>query len=105
MPGTSLAIQFEDAALETNIFSVSTGDFNLGSLTTVSVALAWTGLFDPTQITGWSIGGGNVGIAAYNMTFENMVMVAAIPEPSTYAAIFGALALGFVAYRRRQQAA
>lgn len=28
----------------------------------------------------------------------------AIPEPSTYAAILGALALGFVAYRRRQAA-
>lgn len=27
-----------------------------------------------------------------------------VPEPATYAAIFGALALGFVAYRRRQLA-
>ena len=27
---------------------------------------------------------------------------AAVPEPSTYAAIFGAIALGFVAYRRRK---
>ena len=26
----------------------------------------------------------------------------AIPEPSTYAMIFGAIALGFVAYRRRK---
>jgi hypothetical protein len=30
---------------------------------------------------------------------------AAIPEPSTYAAIFGVMALGLVAYRRRLQAA
>lgn len=30
--------------------------------------------------------------------------VSAVPEPSTYAAIFGALALGFVVWRRRQQA-
>ena len=28
--------------------------------------------------------------------------VAAVPEPSTYAVIFGAIALGFVAYRRRK---
>ena len=28
--------------------------------------------------------------------------VAAVPEPSTYALIFGAIALGFVAYRRRK---
>ena len=27
---------------------------------------------------------------------------AAVPEPSTYAAIFGVIALGFVAYRRRK---
>ncbi len=27
---------------------------------------------------------------------------AAVPEPSTYAIIFGALALGFVVYRRRK---
>ena len=29
-------------------------------------------------------------------------VVVAVPEPSTYAAIFGALALGFVAYRKRK---
>ena len=28
--------------------------------------------------------------------------VTAVPEPSTYAVIFGALALGFVVYRRRK---
>ena len=32
--------------------------------------------------------------------FNSYTMV--IPEPSTYAAIFGAIALGFVAYRRRK---
>jgi len=31
-----------------------------------------------------------------------LASVTAVPEPSTYAAIFGALALGFVAYRRRR---
>ena len=29
-------------------------------------------------------------------------VVLAVPEPSTYAMIFGAIALGFVAYRRRK---
>jgi hypothetical protein len=32
-----------------------------------------------------------------------MFSVSAIPEPSTYAAIFGVAALGFAAWRRRQQ--
>ncbi len=37
-------------------------------------------------------------------SFENFNIVggAAVPEPSTYAAIFGALALGFAIYRRRK---
>ena len=35
----------------------------------------------------------NSGYYTYTMT---------IPEPSTYAMIFGAIALGFVAYRRRK---
>ena len=43
-----------------------------------------------------------------NFKFENntivlkLIAAEAIPEPSTYAAIFGALALAFVAYRRRK---
>ncbi len=45
------------------------------------------------------------GTSRFNFSFDNLAAVSAIPEPSTYAAIFGALALGFVAYRRRQKAA
>ena len=37
--------------------------------------------------------------------FDNVTLsVAAVPEPATYAAIFGAGALGFVAWRRRRSA-
>ncbi|MCF7688773.1 MAG: PEP-CTERM sorting domain-containing protein [Cephaloticoccus sp.] len=40
-------------------------------------------------------------------TFDNVQFngVSAVPEPSTYAAILGAMALGFVAIRRRRNAA
>ncbi|MDP1579301.1 MAG: PEP-CTERM sorting domain-containing protein [Candidatus Didemnitutus sp.] len=38
--------------------------------------------------------------AAFRFSFDSLT---AVPEPSTYAAIFGVLALGFVAYRRRMQ--
>ena len=44
--------------------------------------------------------GGSLGFSAYSATLN--VTAAAVPEPSTYAAIFGAIALGFVAYRRRK---
>ena len=44
--------------------------------------------------------------ATENLSSENGILSfekgAAIPEPSTYAMIFGAIALGFVAYRRRK---
>lgn len=98
---SSLTIQFEDSSLNTQVYSVSTSAFNLGSMSTVNIALAWTTV-DPTQITGWNIGGGNAppGSSAFRMTFDNMSLTA-VPEPSTYAAIFGGLALGFAAWRRR----
>ncbi|MBW8782917.1 MAG: autotransporter-associated beta strand repeat-containing protein [Verrucomicrobia bacterium] len=63
-----------------------------------------------------SIGGGITGaqlaqinLAGYNATgFDGSgnvtFTVSAIPEPTTYAAIFGALALGVVALRRRRRA-
>ena len=44
--------------------------------------------------------GGSLGFSAYSATLN--VTTAAVPEPSTYAMIFGAIALGFVAYRRRK---
>lgn len=99
---SSLTIQFEDISLNTQIYSFSTSSFNIGSLSTVSVALAWTGGFDPTQITGWNIGGGaaSPGSSAFRMSFDNLSFTA-VPEPSTYAVIFGGLALGFAAWRRR----
>ena len=42
---------------------------------------------------------GNLTNRAY---FDNIAIGGAVPEPSTYAAIAGALALGFAVYRRRK---
>lgn len=100
------AIQFEDSALSTHVMSVTTSSFLVGSMSTVYVAIgAWTGGFDITQITGWTIGGGNPAAPnAFRMTFDNIALSATgapVPEPSTYAMIAGVLALGFVAWRRR----
>ena len=44
--------------------------------------------------------GGSLGFTASSATLN--VTAAAVPEPSTYAMIFGAIALGFVVYRRRK---
>ncbi len=49
---------------------------------------------------------GNLGSGIYtNAQMTAGVTVSAIPEPSTFAALFGAAALGMAAYRRRRPAA
>jgi hypothetical protein len=101
-----LALGFSDSGLNSDAFSISTSLFT-SVMSTVYVPVAWTNI-DPADIVHWDMGGGTSGLSAFRMTFDNIALSAtgaAIPEPSTYAAIFGALALGLVAYRRRQQAA
>lgn len=59
---------------------------------------------DPTtefNMIAFRLGGGSNQFDSINFTEFS---VSAIPEPSTYAALFGALALGLVAFRRRQLA-
>ncbi|WP_438480137.1 PEP-CTERM sorting domain-containing protein [Oleiharenicola lentus] len=103
---TSFALSFDSFDGEnftTQVVSVAMSAFNIGSLTTVNIPVAWT--IDATNIAYVSFGGGSIGSAAFRMTLDNLAAttsVSAIPEPSTYAAIFGAMALGLVAYRRRQ---
>ena len=52
-------------------------------------------VFGNTETAGMSLAASNAYITITGST-------AAVPEPSTYAAIFGAIALGFVVYRRRK---
>lgn len=49
----------------------------------------------PTEGTG-------IGFKSSTSQFQLTLTGAAVPEPSTYAAIFGVLALGFAVYRRRK---
>lgn len=46
----------------------------------------------------------NSQLLTFNQSTGNLTFASAIPEPSTYAALFGVVALGFVAYRRRKRA-
>jgi hypothetical protein len=99
----TLFLQFEDRSSRTKIISLSTSLFALGTPTTVQVPLSrWTIDFGPSDLAAWSIGGGSVGTVAFRMTFDEISFgTSAIPEPSTYAALLGLLALGLVGYRRR----
>lgn len=100
-----LFVQFEDFRLRTHVVSINTSLFATGTLTTVAVPLTgWTLDFGPSQITGWSIGGGGLGTTDFRMTFDSLSFSAsAIPEPATYATLAGLLALGVAFTRQRRR--
>lgn len=92
-------------------FNVDTGleltfDSGRGYLWTVRTGQGseegWLGWFDavPTPagelVLNFDTTGGSLSRSAFN------AMEITVPEPSTYAALFGLLALGFVAWRRRR---
>lgn len=79
-----------------------------GSLTaTVTFTTGASVSSDPIAIKWSSTNAGTTAFVDSNyFGFDNVTLsyVSAIPEPSTYAAIFGGLALGFVVWRRRRSA-
>lgn len=71
----SLAVQFEDPSLNTTVISVPTSEFAEGEFTTVSVRFdEWSPGFDFTQIMGWSLGGGSLGIVSLDFTFDELYL-------------------------------
>lgn len=101
---TSFNIQFFDTGLGGQAFSISSSAFVTGVMTTVNIPVTWLSGIDPTQINGWTIGGGNSITTGpdFRMTIDQVALTtSAVPEPSTYAAIVGALALGLGVWRRR----
>ncbi len=77
----SVVFQFDDAALTqyAGIFSVPSTAFQSGAFTTVQIPIAsWGDGFDPTQITGWSLGGGSGVGTAFRMTFDHIELSAGL---------------------------
>lgn len=75
----SLVFQLEDAALRTHTIAVPTAQFALGVRTTVQVPLgAWPAptVFDAARITGWTLGGGTVGLVPFRMTLDQVTLTA-----------------------------
>lgn len=98
---TNFVVEFIDSSLAAQQFTVSSTSFLVGSMTVVEIAIGtWT--INANEITDWTIGGGTTPTLPFRMTLDNLkVTAAAIPEPSTYAAMAGALALGLAVWRRR----
>lgn len=99
--GANFVVEFIDSSLGAQQFTVLSNSFLIGSMTVVEIAIgSWT--INASQITDWTIGGGTTPTVPFRMTLDNLkVSAAAIPEPSTYAAMAGALALGLAVWRRR----
>ena len=93
-----------DENLNTAIAQYTLTSFGTGSVpTAVSLLIDLSGI-DPTKVTDWGFGTTISGADAFAFTFTKVeVSTSAIPEPSTYAALFGAAALT-AALRRRQPA-
>jgi hypothetical protein len=85
---------------------VSVTAFNLSLFTTSlgSAAIPLTfGSVDRTDVEYWGFTGGDFGAPEVAFTFDNATVssVSAVPEPSTYAAVFSAVILMATVVRRR----
>jgi hypothetical protein len=100
----SFNIQFFDTSLGAQAFSIPSTAFAVGNLTTVTISFGTWVSADPTQLNGWTIGGGSTVTngADFRMTFDQLALTtSAIPEPGAVAALAGIFALGFALWRRR----
>lgn len=89
-----LNIVFDSDFVEGDRISYDLGEIFGDSLTVVASAIETEGDFTVTNASGDEF------FAQY--IDGNTIIGSMVPEPSTYAAIFGALALAFAAYRRRK---
>ena len=85
----------EDFTGVTNLITVAEG----ATLTQNGESVTLASLTDTITVT---YKGETLDNSQWSFDEETGKLTAAVPEPSTYAMIFGAIALGFVAYRRRK---
>lgn len=89
-----------DYTVEVGGTSVATGTFTRDSdWYSISKSITLSSLSSATEVRIYGYNGGGGNFAIDNVTLSGTV--SAVPEPSTYALIFGAATLGFVVFRRR----
>ena len=113
---TGGTLNFDVGTAFDQIIGSGTGTFSIGSGTTLALTLGTGFSYGNTYTLFSSFAGGTVAssgftISGYDTTNYTASLAntgilsfapTAVPEPSTYATILGAVALGFVAYRRRR---
>lgn len=103
--GGTFNLSFGDTIANGNSLSLfqQSGSGNTGSFSSIAATGSYVGSFVNDSGV-WSLTSG-AQVLSFSQSTGNL-SVSAIPEPSTYAAIFGALALvGVIAHRRRQKRA
>jgi len=85
----------EDFTGTTNLFTLAEG----ATLSQEGESVTLASLQDNMTVT---YNGQTLDNSQWSFDAETGELKAAVPEPSTYAMIFGAIALGFIAYRRRK---
>lgn len=102
---TSFQVILLDSGAKTATATFNASSFLVGSYSTASSALTFSSGFNTAAIDSMIITGAiPSGTARFNFSFDN-ISATAVPEPSTYAALAGCLALGLVAWRRRSASA
>ena len=101
-------IDLYDADFDFRTYAGSWAGFSAGSpqefaLTFDSTTLSGGGAFDGTT-SAINVRNGSTG-GSINIDFNTLATTSAIPEPATYAALFGAASLGVVVWRKRRKSA
>lgn len=101
---TTGALSIGSGVLEFNDFNFTTlGSFGVGTYTLLDTTQSIVGTLG-SSLTG-TIGGLSAVLSLANSNQDLILTVSAIPEPATYAAFFGVLALGGTIWQRRSAAA
>jgi hypothetical protein len=101
----TLTISLLDSAQNVATATFDLTSYTLASGATTTAAFTASDGFSLSDVTGFRITGGSLADSALvSVTLDNLsaVSASAVPEPSTYAALAGVVALAGAAFRRRR---
>lgn len=101
---SSFTVTLFDLSAKTAFATFSTLNFVTGGYTTITGELTFQSGFSAASINSMIVSGNQpFGTDRFNVSFDHIAAVSAIPEPGVSAALAGVLALGFAVRRRRNR--